>query len=106
MPLAKSVAELPLITQAALRSFRKLSDERRHTEAAYSAMRDSLMARLSKGSPIQDGKLTAFVVTSAQTRFSFEAVAAVKGERFAAKLRAELPETISHSVKVEEVEPA
>jgi hypothetical protein len=100
----KSVAEPPLIKQSELRRFRQLADERRRLELTYETLRASLIKRLKARRPIQDGKLTAYLARSKQTRFSYEAVAALKGEKFADKLREQIPETVSISVKVEEVD--
>lgn len=93
-----------LITQRELTQYRDLADQGRRIAASQDALRSALVTRLKEGATIEPGSLTAVIqLSTPQKRFSFDALVKILGLKKAEALKDQLPDSVSESLKILEV---
>ena len=98
--MTESAATASRITQRDLKAYLALADQAREINSRYENLRKYLLEQLEAKAEIQPGKLSAVVIESRCQRFSFDAIAEIRGRKFAEQLKTELPISISKSPKV------
>jgi len=91
-----------IILQRELKQFRNLSEEARRLIAGKEALGKDLISRIQGGAEVEPGNLVPQLQENSSQRFSFDALVAIMGLKQTEKLKAQLPTSVSYSVKIVE----
>jgi hypothetical protein len=86
----RGATTLAMITQADLERLASVSEEHKHREREYRALRDSTRARRLEGAPVEPGYLDLTVSKTEQRQFTFDEVVRLLGKEEAEQLRGRL----------------